>query len=141
MDASERTKRKHEKQCLLERCAELDIDVPANARIRQLEAILAAYYEDAVAVHIGNMVDLRQTDKSAAEYIVEFSMTGVFTIRAEDEDAACQWLRDEVDLYTSCNFGSADVYDIEILDVYTDESAEANVAVDSKVATADAISE
>ena len=78
---SERYTRECHKKYMRTRCAQLGIAVPEKATMKQLQAVLDAYYKDAVVVYTESGVDIRQTDKPTSEYTVHFSITEFHTIR------------------------------------------------------------
>ena len=103
------------------RCAELGITVPENTTKEQLEAELAAYSKDAVAVltEDGCGVDWRQTDKPTVEYVVEFTAGGNYIFKAESEAAARKWTNAELASNLS-SFGK-EIIDWEVGKIYEEE--------------------
>jgi len=81
------------KKGMREECAKLGITIPKNATRKQLKAIINDYYENAVVVFTEDGVDLRQTDKPTSVYGVFFTISGTHMVRAESEDAACEWVK------------------------------------------------
>ncbi len=117
---SDRTVRRWQKEQMLAQCANLGIQIPENANIRQLRALRDEYFKEAVIVRSGNGVCLRQTDKPTSEYSVEYTIRCIHTIRAESEEAACEWLKYEVSDMVEPRFGEMDdVYLDVIIDVIT----------------------
>jgi hypothetical protein len=107
------------KKHMREQCEQFRISVPENANRKQLKATLEAFYEDAAAVHVEDEVTLRWTDKPTAEYSICFSISGVYEIRAESEEAARKWLEENAADYYNPDFGNiSDIDDVKIHKVY-----------------------
>lgn len=104
------------KKHMREQCEQFRISVPENATRKQLKATLEAFYEDAAAVHVEDEVTLRWTDKPTADYAIDFSISGVYEIRAESEEAARKWLEENVADYCKPDIGN--IFDIEDVKIH-----------------------
>ena len=105
---TKRSQREARKKRMHDDCKSLGITVPERANIRQLEAALDAYHEDAVVVHAGDSVEFRQTDKPTAEYTVHFTIYVAHSVRAESQEAACKWVKENAHDYYRPDVGNAE---------------------------------
>jgi len=122
---SERYWREYQKKEMRKRCAELGITIPENANIRQLRAAINAYNKDAVVVHVGDGVAFRQTDKPTAEYTIHFNLYIAHMIRAESEEAALKWMKENAHDYYNPDIGEVvDMADYQFIDVYGEDEEE-----------------
>ena len=107
------------KKSLYAQCKELGIEIPENSTIRQFRTALDAYYRDAAVVNVEGKVCLRRTEKPTAEYNVEFTITGYYTIRAESEEAAREWVESRLDeSYNIPGLGYSEIIEWELGDSY-----------------------
>ena len=110
--------RKFRKKCLQYSCKDLNISLPENATIRQLETAIDEYMKKAVVVHVNDGVAFRHTDNPTAEYTVHFELYCMHTIRAESEVAACSWIKENASFYYRPDIGDADTDGCDILGCY-----------------------
>lgn len=117
-----RREREYQKESMRNLCTRLSIEIPENANKRQLEAAFDAYYKDAAVVHSEDGVALRQTDKPTAEYGIMFTLYVYHLVRAESEDAAIKWIRENAADYYRPDHGEVlDSGDVQIIDIAKEE--------------------
>jgi hypothetical protein len=120
---TKRSIREWEKKSMLTTCEKLGIALPVKANIRQVRSAMDEYYEKAVVVHDGDGVVFRQTDKPTAEYTIEFTLQVSHAIKAESEEAACKWMKENATDYYRPDIGeTTDTGSYEFIDVYKNEN-------------------
>lgn len=75
--------------------AGLNLAVLEGATKKQLQALIDEYFVTAAVVTTDRGLRFMQTDRPVKEYTVSFSLSGCHMIRAESEEAACDWVKSE----------------------------------------------
>jgi hypothetical protein len=94
------------------------IPFPDLATMKLLELAIHDFYKQVAVVKTDKGLRLQETDKPTDEYVVEFTISGCHTVRAENEAVARAWVEEYcIDDY---NFGS--FQDVEIYDYFINRS-------------------
>ena len=113
------------KKDLVATCNRLNIAVPETATIKTLKALIDEYFREAAIITTDEGLAFRQTSKPTSEYYVTFTLYVVHRVRAESEEAACNWLKENVIYYYRPRVGEmVDIVVDEIIDVEKDDELE-----------------
>ena len=73
---------------------DLNLEVPEGATKKQLESLIDEFYKTAAVVSTAEGPRIMYTDKPTEEYLIPFTISGYHCIRAESEEIANKWLKE-----------------------------------------------
>lgn len=98
------------KRIMVDMCNLYGITIPEGATNKQIETLIYSFFENAAVVKTNDGFCFELTDKDTEDYIVEFTISGYYSVRAESEEVARGWAEDNV----SWDFRSNDCVYAEI---------------------------
>ena len=116
------------KRSLINKCNELGIAAPDNARVQTLKNLLLEYLDKAVVVSTKDGFDLRRTDEAVKEYSFDTIIRCTVSVKAVSEEAARAWVEGECEEMLTCSTKrglSFDVCDLEHCELIGDEDTKA----------------